>query len=107
MVNSRPSARRMCWQEGLSLHCTCSGASHRGHTEGLVRGGAHAYEMIAVHEPRVAEILDEVDATGVPGKFMSRVWRKMKRDMAVGDVVYMMEKEDDNEFCKLNVVDSV
>ncbi len=38
---------------------------------------------------------------------MSRVWRKMKRDMAVGDVVYMMEKEDDDEFCKLNVVDSV
>jgi hypothetical protein len=31
----------------------------------------------------------------------------VKRDVAVGDVVYMMEKDDDDEFCRMGVVEEV
>ncbi len=31
----------------------------------------------------------------------------MKRNVAVGDVVYMMEKDDDDEFCRMGVVEEV
>ncbi len=31
----------------------------------------------------------------------------MKRKVAVGDVVYMMEKDDDDEFCRMGVVEEV
>ncbi len=40
-------------------------------------------------------------------KLLSRTWRKVKRNVAVGDVVYMMEKDDDNEFCRMGVVEEV
>ncbi len=38
-------------------------------------------------------------------KLLSRTWRKVKR--MVGDVVYMMEKDDDDEFCRMGVVEEV
>jgi hypothetical protein len=31
----------------------------------------------------------------------------VKRNVAVGDVVYMMEKDDDDEFCRMGVVEEV
>jgi hypothetical protein len=40
-------------------------------------------------------------------KLLSRTWRKAKRNVAVGDVVYMMEKDDDDEFCRMGVVEEV
>jgi hypothetical protein len=40
-------------------------------------------------------------------KLLSRTWRKVKRNVAVGDVVYMMEKDDDDEFCRMGVVEEV
>jgi hypothetical protein len=40
-------------------------------------------------------------------KLLSRTWRKVKRKVAVGDVVYMMEKDDDDEFCRMGVVEEV
>ncbi len=40
-------------------------------------------------------------------KLLSRTWRKIKRNVAVGDVVYMMEKDDDDEFCRMGVVEEV
>jgi hypothetical protein len=40
-------------------------------------------------------------------KLLSRTWRKVKRNVAVGDVVYMMEKHDDDEFCRMGVVEEV
>ena len=40
-------------------------------------------------------------------KLLSRTWRKVKRNVAVGDVVYMMEKDDDDEFCRMGVVEVV
>jgi hypothetical protein len=40
-------------------------------------------------------------------KHMSRVWRKTKRDVSVGVVMYMMEKDDDDEFSRMGIVDSV
>jgi hypothetical protein len=33
-----------------------------------------------------------------------RTWRKVKRNVAVGDVVYMMEKDDDDEFCRMGIL---
>jgi len=38
---------------------------------------------------------------------LSRTWRKVKRDVAVGDVVYMLEKDDDDEFCRMGIVEEV
>jgi hypothetical protein len=38
---------------------------------------------------------------------VSRTWRKAKRNVAVGDVVYMMEKDDDDEFCRMGIVEEV
>jgi len=40
-------------------------------------------------------------------KLLSRTWRKAKRNVAVGDVVYMMEKDDDDEFCRMGLVEEV
>jgi hypothetical protein len=40
-------------------------------------------------------------------KLLSRTWRKVNRNVAVGDVVYMMEKDDDDEFCRMGVVEEV
>ncbi len=40
-------------------------------------------------------------------KLLSRTWRKVKRNVMVGDVVYMMEKDDDDEFCRMGVVEEV
>jgi hypothetical protein len=40
-------------------------------------------------------------------KLLSRTWRKVKRNVAVGDVVYMMEKDDDDEFCRMGIVEEV
>jgi hypothetical protein len=40
-------------------------------------------------------------------KLLSRTWRKVKRDVAVGDVVYMLEKDDDDEFCRMGIVEEV
>jgi len=40
-------------------------------------------------------------------KLLSRTWRKAKRNVAVGDVVYMMEKDDDDEFCRMGIVEEV
>ncbi len=40
-------------------------------------------------------------------KLLSRTWRKVKRNVAVGDVVYMMEKDDDDEFCRMDIVEEV
>ena len=40
-------------------------------------------------------------------KLLSRTWREVKRNVAVGDVVYMMEKDDDGEFCRMGVVEEV
>ena len=40
-------------------------------------------------------------------KLLSRTWRKVKRNVAVGDVVYMMEKDDADEFCRMGVVEEV
>jgi hypothetical protein len=40
-------------------------------------------------------------------KLLSRTWRKVKRNVAVGDVVYMMEKDDDDEFCRKGIVEEV
>ncbi len=40
-------------------------------------------------------------------KLLSRTWRKVKRNVAPGDVVYMMEKDDDDEFCRMGVVEEV
>jgi hypothetical protein len=40
-------------------------------------------------------------------KLLSRTWRKAKRNVAVGDVVYMMEKDDDDEFCIMGIVEEV
>jgi hypothetical protein len=40
-------------------------------------------------------------------KLLSRTWRKVKRNVAVGDVVYMIEKDDDNEFCRMGIVEEV
>jgi hypothetical protein len=40
-------------------------------------------------------------------KLLSRTWRKVKRNVAVGDVVYMMEKDGDNEFCRMGIVEEV
>jgi hypothetical protein len=40
-------------------------------------------------------------------KLLSRTWRKVKRNVTVGDVVYMMEKDDDDEFCRMGVVEEV
>jgi hypothetical protein len=40
-------------------------------------------------------------------KLLSRTWGKVKRNVAVGDVVYMMEKDDDDEFCSMGVVEEV
>ncbi len=40
-------------------------------------------------------------------KLLSRTWRKVKRNVAVRDVVYMMEKDEDNEFCRMGVVEEV
>jgi hypothetical protein len=40
-------------------------------------------------------------------KLLSRTWRKVKRNVAVGDVVYMMEKDNDDEFCRMGVVEEV
>ena len=37
-------------------------------------------------------------------KLLSRTWRKVKRNVAVGDVVYMMEKDDDDEFCRRGIL---
>jgi hypothetical protein len=38
---------------------------------------------------------------------MSRTLRKTKRNVEVRDAVYMMEKDDDEEFCRLGVVELV
>jgi hypothetical protein len=40
-------------------------------------------------------------------KLLSRTWRKVKRNVAVGDVVYMMEKDDDDEFCRMGILEEV
>jgi hypothetical protein len=40
-------------------------------------------------------------------KLLSRTWREVKRNVAVGDVVYMIEKDDDDEFCRMGVVEEV
>ncbi|MFN9910305.1 MAG: hypothetical protein ACK56F_30035, partial [bacterium] len=40
-------------------------------------------------------------------KLLSRTWRKVKCNVAVGDVVYMMEKDDDDEFCRMGIVEEV
>jgi hypothetical protein len=40
-------------------------------------------------------------------KLLSRTWRKVKRNVTVGDVVYMMEKDDDDEFCRMGIVEEV
>ncbi len=40
-------------------------------------------------------------------KLLSQTWRKVKRNVAVGDVVYMMEKDNDDEFCRMGVVEEV
>ncbi len=40
-------------------------------------------------------------------KLLSRTWRKAKRNVAVGDMVYMMEKDDDDEFCRMGIVEEV
>ncbi len=40
-------------------------------------------------------------------KLLSRTWRKAKQNVAVGDVVYMMEKDDNDEFCRMGVVEEV
>jgi hypothetical protein len=40
-------------------------------------------------------------------KLLSRTWRKTKQNVAVGDVVYMMEKDDNKEFCRMGVVKEV
>jgi hypothetical protein len=40
-------------------------------------------------------------------KLLSQTWRKVKRNVAVGDVVYMMEKDDDDEFCRMGIVEEV
>ncbi len=40
-------------------------------------------------------------------KLLSRTWRKAKRNVTVGDVVYMMEKDDDDEFCRMGIVEEV
>jgi hypothetical protein len=49
-----------------------------------------------------------MDAPGIPReKLLSRTWRKVKRNVAVGDVVYMMEKDDEDEFCRMGVVEEV
>ncbi len=40
-------------------------------------------------------------------KLLSRTWRKARWNVAVGDVVYMMEKDDDDEFCRMGIVEEV
>jgi hypothetical protein len=40
-------------------------------------------------------------------KLLSRTWRKAKRNVAVGDVVYMIEKDDNDEFCRMGIVEEV
>jgi hypothetical protein len=40
-------------------------------------------------------------------KLLSRTWRKAKRNVAGGDVVYMMEKDNDDEFCRMGIIEEV
>ncbi len=40
-------------------------------------------------------------------KLLRRTWRKVKHNVAVGDVVYMLEKDDDDEFCRMGIVEEV
>ncbi len=40
-------------------------------------------------------------------KLLSMTWRKAKRNVAVGDVVYMIEKDDDDKFCRMGIVGEV
>jgi hypothetical protein len=40
-------------------------------------------------------------------KLLSWTWRKVKRNVAVEDAVYMIEKDDDNEFCRMGIVEEV
>jgi hypothetical protein len=40
-------------------------------------------------------------------KLMSRTWRNAKRNVAVGDIVYRMEKDDDDVFCRMGIMESV